>query len=193
MEFVNYFLLGCGLVLPVVTVIRLCRKDDGIEIDNIFLFSCGFIFYFILPIVLGRMGYFPMYSGYGAWKSTFDSISDSTWIAYFISCIVWYISFIVGDIFGRKFRKNVSMAPHYSDVRVLNVFLVVGIITAIFLGAPLRQYFFGGYGQSTQFPALGSFTAAAILLLRLAFLYSAQVYEERSLHFWKTILNRFFF
>ena len=131
MEFVNYFLLGCGLVLPVVTVIRLCRKDDGIEIDHIFLFSCGFIFYFILPIVLGRMGYFPMYSGYGAWKSTFDSISDSTWIAYFISCIVWYISFIVGDIVGRKFRKNVSVAPHHADERVLNIFLVVGIIAAI--------------------------------------------------------------
>jgi hypothetical protein len=58
----------------------------------------------------------------------------------------------------------------------------------------MSQYFFIGYNESTQIPALGGLVSATLLLLSLAFIYSAKVYEEfnSQLTFGQTIFNHFF-
>ncbi len=195
MKIIIYFLQACCFILPVVTVIRLCRSNNGIEVDHVFLFSCGFIFYWIIPITLGNTHYFKVYeSSYPLWISIFDNIQDNTWVAYFLCCLLFYISFIAGDLFNRYICKDNIKKQYSFNKKMLNMFLIINIALAIFFAYPMYQYLFIGYKKSTQIPALGSFTAATIMLLSLAFIYSAKAYEEdrAQLTFRKAIFNHFF-
>ncbi len=191
MGLVNNILYISNFILPIVTLARRLRKKEGIEVDHIFLFSCGFIFYLILPIVLAGTKPFVLYSGYPKWKLLFDAIPDSTWTVYFVACLLLYTSFLAGDFFSGKFYKKKILRKYHFDKKLVYVFLTIAISLAIFSGYPMRSYFFAGYSISTQIPMLGSFTAAAILLLSVAFMYSGKVREEFrvSMPFWKTILN----
>ena len=194
MKIIIYFLILCCFMVPIVTVIRLCRTKNGIEVDHIFLFSCGFIFYWIIPIALGNTHYFRFYEGsYQLWESIFNNISDNTWVAYFLSCLVFYISFIAGDLLSRRIWKVTINKKYQFNKRLLNLFLIIGIALGLFYAYPMSQYFFIGYRKSTQIPALGGLVCATILLLSLAIIYSAKVYEEfnSQLTFGKTIFNHF--
>lgn len=195
MKIIIYFLQACCFILPIVTIIRRWRSNNGIEVDHIFLFSCGFIFYWIMPITLGNTHYFKVYeSSYPLWISIFNNIRDNTWVAYFLCCLLFYISFIAGDLFSRHICKDNLKKQYSFNKKMLNIFLIISIALAIFFAHPMYQYLFIGYKKSTQIPALGSFTAATILLLSLAFIYSAKVYEDSQsqLTFGKTIFNHFF-
>lgn len=195
MQIIIYFLILCCFLVPFVTVIRLCRTKNGIEVDHIFLFSCGFLFYWIIPIALGNTHYYKFYEGsYPLWESIFNNVPDNTWVAYFLSCLLFYITFIAGDLLSRRVWKVTINKTYPFNKRLLNLFLIIGIALGLFYAYPMSQYFFIGYNESTQIPALGGLVSATLLLLSLAFIYSAKVYEEfnSQLTFGQTIFNHFF-
>lgn len=194
MQWLFYFLLLCNVIIPMYVVMRYCVYRSGIIVDHIFLFSCGFVFYFILPFFLGIVDYYDIYF---PWHSFFGPIKADKLIAYMFCCLVFYISYISGTAFYEKIIKKNNLdstkREYYFDKKLLNIPLLISAIAAVCFAFPLRDYFFSGHRMSPLFVENGQFTAATILLLSLAFMYSTKVYEEHegSCGFWRTILNQF--
>ncbi|MBI4142352.1 hypothetical protein HY480_00580 [Candidatus Uhrbacteria bacterium] len=193
MAFVRDVLEGLCYSSVVFVIAYRWWKKRGLEMDHVFLFSCGFVFYLLIPISLGTNEYFSGYgSPYVAWKALYSSIPDRTWAVYFLSCLLLYGAFIAGDAWSGSRRISRPWKGHQCNGRVLNAFLVVGVVAAVVLGLPMLATLFD-YGPLTRTNALGSFTAAAMLILTLAVLATADARQRQagSGSFWRAIANRF--
>lgn len=197
MEVLIKFLHIVALGAPIVTILYLWYRRSGIEVDHIFLFSAGFVFYMVLPFTLAKTEVFSVHSVFPIWKKAFYLVPPQTWVWYFISLLLFYGAFIVGSWFGSKpLPQNFLIeriragklrcklvAYIYNHLQKIKSFLVQGdgidptalniffAITTFFIflfGYPLRSYFFFGYQKSTQIPVFDSFVAASILLTSVA-------------------------
>jgi oligosaccharide repeat unit polymerase len=166
----------------------------NIEVNHSVLFSLGFMFYWILPFIFGISKYYdakrPMM---GEWNALFDKIPFHALNNYMLSCLVLYFSFACGDFFGKRLFKKDELRARviYCDKRILKFFFVAGIVAAAVFAFMLRDYLFHGYMKGFIPEGKGSYTASTVFLLTIAFLYSIS-FEEKSLSFWKTIMNKYF-
>lgn len=192
MNVLNDILQVLSFALPLFVILKRWRQQKGIEIDHVFLFSFGFIFYLILPITLGSIDFYPKYFR-PDWKTIFYDIPSSTWTIYFVYCLLLYLSFVAGDLLSNILWRHHTMKRYEYRANFLTPFLWGAVAVTIFFGYPMTKYFFIGYKQSTQIPALGSLTAAVILLLSIAFLYSTKLYDDaKNSSFWNIIFSKGF-
>jgi len=191
------FLLFCNFVIPIIIIAQRIISRRGVEFDHIFLFSCGFVFYWILPIAVGGLNYYiggtnnPMMI---IWYDIFHRLTDYQLIAYLLYTLVFYSSFIIGDLSSTKIAKHPLRKTYSFDSKLLDIPLLIAIIMCGCFAYPLRDYFFTGYKIMQMHPGIGQFTAAAILLLSFAFMYVKTTQEESrtSLTFFKLIFNKAF-
>ncbi len=176
-----------ALMIPIITLLILWYQRRGIEIDHVFLFSAGFIFYLVLPYTLTGTDFFIHNHTYSAWQKVFNTIPAQTWVGYFTSLLLFYGSFIAGSWIASKPSDSTVPSEHCRGGRLvlqkikslviqadgihpaaLNVFFAAAIFFIVMFGYRLRDYFFYSYSKSTQIPAFSSFVAAAVLLISLA-------------------------
>lgn len=191
-----YFLLLCNLVIPITIIARRIISRRGVEFDHVFLFSCGFVFYWILPIALGIINYGagPDYPMMIIWYDIFHKLTDYKLIIYMSCALAFYISFIIGDLSSNKVAKSSSSKSYTFDKKLLNIPLFLGIIMAIYHGHPLWNKFFTGYLISPKSSEIGPLTAAAVFLLSIAFMFVPDIHEKsgNSLKFLRAIFNKAF-
>ena len=162
---------GSALAIPVITLITLWYRRRGIEIDHIFLFSAGFIFYLVLPFTLAQSSFFSVYrasSTYGVWEKAFGLVTLETWAWYFISVLLLYCAFILGSWLASREPSQTAPVKNSIDPTALNIFFAGAIFFVTIFGYQLRDYFFWSYQKSTQIPIFGSFVASSILLMSVA-------------------------
>src|SRR4051794_11267479 len=106
----NYFLdllpltalVAANVVGPVFFLIQSNYRDlKSVEINHELLFSYGFLYYWIAPILMGLLGLFRDGPGMGLWYSIFDELSEHRVKLYLLLCLVCYSSFCIGSITGR--------------------------------------------------------------------------------------------
>lgn len=191
-----YILILCNLLIPATYVVRNnFLKHKGIEIDHVLLFTFGFIFYWIFPIITGVLKFFTgnQYT-LTEWHMAFDQIADYNLVIYMLCCLLFYISFISGGFAGQKIF-NEQTGDHRTDfisLQLLNVLLILGIIAAALAGYTLRDHFFTGYTAAAYFKWKGSFTSSIVFILTLSFIYSTQIQGKTGkTGFWYTVFNHF--
>lgn len=194
-----YFLLLCNFVIPIIIITRRFISRRGVEIDHVFLFSCGFIFYWILPIALGVIDYISVYkeSGTGTsdlWYSIFNKLTDYQLITYMLCTLVFYISFVIGDSLSNKIAKHPSRKPYPFDKRLLDISLLFSTIMAVCFAYPLWDKFFTGYTIQPIYLETGPLTAVTALLLSIAFMNVTNIHAEsgNSLRFFRALFNKAF-
>jgi hypothetical protein len=177
-----FSLLALNVFLPAAVGLSAAIKRDGIEVNHLLLFSFGYVFYWIMPIGIGLLRLFSDEPGMILWYRIFDAISPETLAIYLVLTFLCYLGFWSGSLWGRFItaRKPLPFRSLFFYPRLLDMFFACGLIAAAVFGIGIRGHLFHGYleiGTEAENMEIGSFTAASIFLLSLAFLHSAKQNE----------------
>lgn len=190
-------LVVCNLVIPGFIIATSCVSRRGVEFNHILLFSVGFIVYWILPMAVGLGRPFESASSLKVWYEIFDAIPVPVLVTYLLISLGAYLCFYFGSLVGAKMFPGDGFRWDglFFDARLLNVYLIAGVVVAAAFSVALRDELFKGYTGTIyeEFGLRGSFTAATLLLLSLAFLYACKLEQKygRSIGLSKVTLNRF--
>ncbi|MBI5134678.1 hypothetical protein HZA86_00355 [Candidatus Uhrbacteria bacterium] len=168
MELLMTVFHAVALVVPVVTLLVLWYRRKGIEIDHIFLFSTGFIFYLVLSYTLAKSSFFSVYVGspsYPVWKASYDLVTQETWAWYLASLVFLYCAFIAGSWLAVRRSSSSVRVRNPIDPVATNIFFAITMGFIAVFGYQLRDHFFWSYQKSTQISVFSSFVAASILLI----------------------------
>ncbi len=159
---------------PVVTLSALWWYRKKLLVDHVFLFTIGYVMYFLLPITFGKMSIFHSYHNYEDWVNLINGIAPQTWIVYFGVIILLYCSFALGAWLWRS--KGVSKVDGIFsyDIRAVNFVWTIGLLYAIWQLLILTPILPMGYAAVTSSPALGTFSAASIWLAACMFVYATR-------------------
>lgn len=189
-----WLLLSCNLVIPIIIIARRIISRHGVEFDHVFMFSCGFMFYWILPIILGKLNYAsgPNHPTMAIWYDIFHKLPHYKLITYMSCTLACYISFIIGDLLSSKVAKGSSSRRYNFDKNLLNIPLFLGIILAIYHAYPLWDKFFTGYRISPMFSETGPLTAVTVFLLSIAFMFVPDIHAKsgNQLKYFRVIFNK---
>lgn len=202
-----YALLILNLLTVIWVVRRACFTKDGIEFNHVLMFSFGYVFYWILPIVVGSLHLFRADLRMHLWYGIYDQISLGTLILYLTICLTSYLGFYLGSEWMRRWVRPAPYRRFFFYRSLLNIPLLLGTIAACAFAFLLRDGLFKGYvvgfdpthpqslvgrGATTLY---GSFTASGVMLLPLTLLYALKRHEDSDgrLTFRQSVLNHFFF
>src|SRR2546423_10442255 len=178
MPAIIWLLLVLNVAIPVRLVWRRCISHAGIEFNHLLLFSLGFLVYWIVPILVGVTRSYNSEPVMGLWYQIFDQIPQEKLVQYLVICPCLYLSFYFGSALGDR-KTRTPYCSIVFDRRMLNGFLIIGIIAAGIFAFILRGELFRGYTSIVEeFGLRGTFTACSLFLLALAVLYSTKS-EER--------------
>lgn len=198
------FLLIVNIVLPFFIMLISSIKKGLIEINHVTLFSFGFLYYLVLPILVGVNGWFIDKPAMENWFAIFNGINDEKLSLYLFIINLMYLSFIIGSISIEKkkysyIEKNKTMKNFYFSNKILNLFMIVLIVLTIFFIVKLRTYFFEGYTNTSNLlgSEKGSFIAFSLVIFSFSIIYSSKKNQHVSLNnekvkFSELILNKFF-
>ena len=188
------FLIFCNLIIPAMFVARRCLSKGRLEIDHNLLFSIGFIFYCVSPVIFGLIEFERDSRLFGIWYEFFGKLSDSDLVLYMFGCLGFYASFVFGGTFGKRIVIRHSLEELRTDQRVLDVFWLMGTVLAGICIYMLSDIFFTGYTTGGTPAGKGTFTAVNVYLLSLALIYSVKRQERLggSARFFRVIINRYF-
>ena len=177
-----WLLLSCNFVIPITIIARRIISRHGVEFDHVFMFSCGFIFYWILPIALGKLNYAsgPNHPNMAIWYDIFNNLTYQKLIIYMACTLAYYVSFVIGDLLSSKVVKCPLSKSYAFDKRLLNIPLLFGVIIAIYHAYPLADAFFTGYRISPMFVQTGPLTAVTVYLLCIALLFVPDIQKTNS-------------
>lgn len=205
-----YFLIFLNILIPILSVVKFCIIDSKVEVNHVFLFSIGYIFYFITPIIVGITNTFDTFSSMINWHLIFDRISSNTLYFYLIMILVLYIAFVFSEQIYNYMKKiypfnklkstknrikSVSLSTLKIDKKYLNIFLVVFVFISIYFIFRFKDIFFKGYVSDVSYSLQkGPFIAVSLMIFSLTLIYSLIRKEEQNITiFYKSINNHFMF
>jgi hypothetical protein len=180
------FCLLIAALLP--AAINLLRAR---QLTHVAFFSAGYLFYWVLPILLGQIQLFDTGSGngFGDWAVFFQGVPQGQLEIYAVSILVYYFCFMLGDMLGRKttpsFRKMKMKSPPLTFVFVLYICVFIISICYIY---HLRNLLGANYNDiGVAILSMGTLAALSLVLLALALLKTT---ENEKATFLATISNR---
>lgn len=174
MDILLYLLIFINILVPVFCAIRNCVKSEGMEINHIFLFSFGYLYYWIFPIIVGKLGLFEQTDFLQGWHNIYNSIYEPYVLYYLLITIFWYIAYYYGSLSYRKFKdtkvkKSSKKKSITFSTTSLNVILGVLILVLLYFIYRFFGAFFKGYGSEGRLdPFKGSFVALSLCMLSLS-------------------------
>jgi hypothetical protein len=148
-------------------------RAGGLQLDHIFLFTCGFYFYWITPIMIANDQMMNT-SGllmYKEWIRYYYEVSQYKLSIYLICTLSFYMAFVIGDVISNKLHKTNIEIKSIKYNKLLYIFLIIFTLMSIFHIYPLLDSLFTGYKNSPMYKATGPFSANIIVLLSIALLY----------------------
>ncbi len=193
-----FILMAVNIVVPLWVMQRFCVTRKGVEFNHILMFSLGFLFYWMVPIVVGMNRLFESELAMRLWYQVFDVISPEVIAIYLVIALCCYLSFIAGTVFTtRFFRAKARYEEIFFYPRLLDIMLLLALTVAGIYGFLLRDELFHGYtawgaGEGTE--KRGPFIAASVFLLALTFVYMAKKHEATgfTIGFGRLLANRYF-
>lgn len=139
---------------------KLMRK---IRLDHQILFFLGFIYYLVIPPIIGSFELFADYPGMSSWLSDFNEIAPIKLTTYFVIIFFYFVFFNLGSFVVFIVRR--VKLDHSGDQTPLNLdYLSIPIVLAIlFIALNNRESLFSGYSESYDSSVLGPLTTLAML------------------------------
>lgn len=178
------FCLLIAASLP--AVVNLVRSR---QLTHVAFFSAGYLFYWVLPVLLGQIQVFGVTSenGFGDWAGLFQTVSQGQLGIYSVSILIYYFFFILGDTLARKMTTSSRRMKCPSLVFVSIPYGFVFAL-AVFYVYHLRNLLGANYGDIGEgILSMGTLVAISLVLLALALLKSI---EDEKATFLATISNR---
>lgn len=176
-----YVLLVAALVLPVWTAYKRACAPEGIRIDHVVLFSFGFIFYGITPILLGVSHLGAANFALGIWYAYFDAnVGSAQMVIYLAGMLLFYAAFILGSYAVH------SVAAGPAGRGILSADIDCGALTLVWPAAvafggayvwSVRTSLFHGYTAYSQTYMAGG-TISAVTLVLLSFILLRMSFAE---------------
>ena len=166
-------LLIINLFLPFIILARRILSAGGLQFDHIFLFTCGFYFYWISPIIIATIDMFGVNDllEFKNWLNYYFEVSQDKLSIYLICTLILYIAFLTGDVISNKLHKTNIEIIFIINNKFLYIFLIIFTLLSLFHIYPLLDKLFTGYKIFPIYAATGPFTANLIALLSIALLY----------------------
>lgn len=135
------------------------------KINHGVLFLLGFIYYLIVPPLIGTFEFISDYPGMPNWIADFSDINWSKIMMYCIIVLTYLISFFAGSLFINLVQKRVVYQPQPTR-KHLNIsgYTIPIFILIVFIAVINREYLFTGYSeQSAEFSVLGPLTTLTMV------------------------------
>lgn len=97
-------LLAVNILVPILFAYRQCRSVRGIEVNHVMMFSMGFVYYWITPILAGQFVNLDTSELLGPWRALYDAVTPEQHIIYLIFSLLFYLAFAVGVWYGDRTR-----------------------------------------------------------------------------------------
>lgn len=98
-------LLICNIVIVLFFIFKYCINRTKVDINHIFCFSFGYVYYCIIPLVCFEWEFNFQGIPYNDMLSYYRTISTSRIAYYIISMFLIYLCFIIGSVYGKvRFR-----------------------------------------------------------------------------------------
>lgn len=159
------------------------------QLTHVAFFSAGYIYYWVLPVLVGQTQLFDTGSegGFGAWAGFFQSVPQHQLEIYAVSILVYYFCFMLGDWLARKTTPSIRKAKNPPLTFVFVLYICVFIIAACYT-YHLRDLLGANYNDiDSGILSMGTLAALSLVLLALALLKTT---EDEKATFLATILNR---
>ena len=152
-----YLFLTLNLALPLIVIVTRILRTGGLKIDHIFLFSCGYYFYWMLPLLLsygtvqnGSEGtYYVIFSVFSLdisninkWLDYFNQLTKERLNIYLLCTLIFYISFLLGDYLCENTRKINIKYIYAKSNKYLYIFLIIFTLFAFLHIYPLLDKLF---------------------------------------------------
>jgi hypothetical protein len=179
---VVFYLLVLALLPAAITLFR------SRQLTHVAFFSAGYLFYWVLPILLGQVQIFDADEGFfGNWVVFFKRVPQGQLEIYAVSILVYYFCFILGDRLARKTKPSFPKmkSPPLTFVSVL--YIIVFIVAASYTYY-LRSLIGANYDDIGEgILSMGTLVAFSLTLLGMALLKTT---ESEKATFFSTISNR---
>lgn len=120
------------------------------SIDHKVLFLIGFIFYLLLPVLLGKINAFQEYPGVSLFQGFFRRIPDNKIYAYLIIAISWLPAFYLGHFcfkLIKPYKMSLKKYPSTYETRSVPYLAILLFCVLILFTYTARAALFGGGGE----------------------------------------------
>jgi hypothetical protein len=176
METATTLLLAANFLIPAIAT-YITSVRDGMEVDHVVIFTFGYWFYWILPIVVGAYQLLSYNVAMKVFYDIFDQVPTANLHSYLAISLACYLFFIFGSTMSRglRFRTLEKVTNIRFDRRLLLLYLLLGISLYSVYAFLLRDQLFRGYTiNNDQFldPLRGTFAAWCNFIECVAFIYT---------------------
>jgi hypothetical protein len=168
----TYVLLTAALVLPLWTAFRRACARTGVRIDHVVLFSFGFIFYGITPILLGVSRIGAGNFALSVWYAYFDAnVGVGQMATYLSAMLLFYGAFVLGSYAIRSAPTERGILGADIDFGALSLVWPVAVAFGSAYVWSVRTSLFHGYtAYSQSYKAGGTLSAVVLILLSFVLL-----------------------
>ena len=179
------FCLLIASLLPATIVVVRAR-----QLTHVVLFSAGYLYYWVLPVLVGQIRLFDVGGGdgLGRWAALFQGVPDARLAVYTASILVYYLFFLLGDSLAKKTAPPTRQIVQRPSLTF--IFLLYGFVFAVasFYIYHLRSLVGANYNDIGEgILSMGTLVAISLVLLALALLKTA---ENEKGTFLATISNK---
>lgn len=159
-------LLIINTIIVLACIRKLCISHHKVDINHIFCFSFGYLYYCIIPFICFEWKMSFSGIAYNNMISIYNNISESRVCYYIITSLTFYLSFVIGSMQGRikyKLINRVSIFHtqdanfNYTQKIAYPIVVLLGIII-LFMN---RASLFHGY---TYLVTVDSYDSTRVLL-----------------------------
>jgi hypothetical protein len=163
-------MLAAAILIPLWYGYKRSVEGRLVIINHVTTFTFGFLFYWIVPMVVGVYG-----SRFAAQLSElYVHLFDEHFVTgYLAVCIGLYLCFVLGDLVGARLcRHRASSTPSIPRV-ALSLVTVAGCVLALYISYALRAELLVPYGMRVTFnTARGTLTTCVVLLGVVALMFT---------------------
>ena len=186
-------LIAVNFIIPLLGMIIFCVNKKGLKVDHVFLFSAGFLYFWIMPLMTYQFKIDKIYNeimvaynkSYVAATTISEKVfansfgvenyivSDDIYIKYLIILFCIYAAFILGEFVTCKIKYKPKIISVFS-IKPLDVILYIYLGVLIFMTVVSYDYYFKGFAQIitlTSFGLKAQMIALNIFLLTLMYMY----------------------
>ena len=165
-------LIVVNFIIPLLGMVVFCVNKKGLKIDHVFLFSAGFLYFWIMPLMIYKLKIYEIYSMmlfaiHGKYlideiglllsiiteKAFSDNfsvenyvVSDDKYIKYLILLFCIYAAFIIGELISSKIKYKTHRVSSFS-LKPLDVILYIYLGILILMAVFSYNYYFKGFAQ----------------------------------------------
>lgn len=178
-----FFILLVALLPAAVNILR------ARQLTHVVFFSAGYLYYWVLPILVGQIRIFDSASenGFGSWAAFFQGVPENRLVIYAVSILIYYFCFLLGDGLARKIAPGHLKLKKPSLTFIPILYILVFIVAASYI-YHLRSLLGANYNDiGAAILSMGTLVAINLVLFGLALL---KTIENEKATFLATISNR---